>query len=453
MAGVPMTREQLAGFPFVPHPGAVPLAIERAEGAYLFTSDGRRILDAAGGAIVVNVGHGRPEVAEAAARALRRTSYVVPVFATEERVRLVERLVERWLPAGLTRVWLASGGSESMDAAIRLALQHHAAAGRSGRSKVIGRELSYHGATIATLAAGAHTKRRAGLTAVLPEWPKAPACYCLRCPLGKAYPTCAVACADAVEDLILREGPDSVAAVVAEPVVGSTAGAVAPPDEYWPRLREITRRHGVLLVADEVMTGFGRTGRRFAVEHWGVVPDVLVSGKGLTGGYAPMGGVFATEEVVAPLAQRGEDLMFYTFGAHPAACAVADAVLEIMEREDLVRRAALLGERLAKRLSRLAGHPNVAEVRGLGLLQAVELVRDRGTLDPFPAEARMAARVVAAGLARGVFFYPGGCDPARDVICLGPPLTIGDEEIEAIGSALEGAVDAAVSGWTARGSR
>ncbi len=450
MVGVPMTRQQLEGFAFVPHPGAVPLAVERAEGAYLFATDGRRVLDAAGGAIVVNVGHGRPEVAEAAARALRRTSYVVPVFATEERVRLVERLVERWLPAGLTRVWLASGGSESMDAAIRLALQHHVAAGRKGRTKVIGRELSYHGTTIATLAAGGHTKRRAGFEWLLPDWPKAPACYCLRCPLGQAYPACGVACADAVEDLILREGPESVAAVVAEPVVGSTAGAVVPPDEYWPRLREITRRHGVLLVADEVMTGFGRTGRRFAVEHWGVVPDILVSGKGLTGGYAPMGAVFATEEVVAPLAARGEDLIFYTFGAHPVACAVADAVLEIMEREDLVRRAAELGERLAKRLARLAGHPHVAELRGLGLLRAVELVRDRATLEPFPSEARMAGRVVAAGLSMGAFFYPGGCDPARDVVCLGPPFVIGDEEIEAIGATLERAIDSAVAGWSAR---
>jgi adenosylmethionine-8-amino-7-oxononanoate aminotransferase len=447
MSGMPMTREQLQRFAFIPHPGAVPLAVERAEGAYFFTGDGRRILDAAGGAIAVNVGLGRPEVAEAAARALRRTSFAVPVFATEERVRLVERLVERWLPPGLSRVWLASGGSESMDAALRLALQHHAAAGRAERTKLIGRELSYHGTTLATLAAGGHTKRRAPFERVLPAWPKAPACYCLRCPLGKSYPACGVACADAVEELILREGPESVAAVVAEPVVGSTAGALVPPGEYWPRLREITRRHGVLLIADEVMTGFGRTGRRFAVEHWGVVPDILVSGKGLAGGYAPMGAVFASEEVVAPLAALGEDLMFYTFGAHPVACAVAEVVLDILEREDLVRRAAELGERLAKRLEPLAAHPHVAELRGLGLLRAVELVRDRATLEPFPSEARMAGRVVANGIALGAFFYPGGCDPARDVVCLGPPFVIGDEEIEAIGATLERAIDAATASW------
>ncbi len=319
-------------------------------------------------------------------------------------------------------------------------------AGRPERWKILGRDLSYHGTTLGTLAVGGHTKRRRGFEPLLTPHPRVPACYCLRCPLGGSYPTCRVACADAVADVIEREGPESVAAVVAEPVVGSTAGALAPPPEYWPRLREICDRYGILLVADEVMTGFGRTGRRFAVEHWGVTPDVLVAGKGLAGGYAPIGGVYATEAVVAPLAERGEELMYYTFGAHPSACAVADTVLEILEREDLVRRAATLGERLTKALAPLSRHPNVAEVRGLGLLQAVEIVRDRGSLEPFPAEVGMGMRVVVQGMLRGVFFYPGGCDPARDVIVLGPPFILGDEEIELIARVLPESIDAAVAG-------
>jgi adenosylmethionine-8-amino-7-oxononanoate aminotransferase len=389
-------------------------------------------------------------VADAVARALRRASYVVPTFATEERVRLVERLRERWLPPGLTRAWFASGGSEAMDAALRLARQHHVSAGREARTKIVGRELSYHGATLATLAAGGHTRRRAAFEAMMPAWPKAPACYCLRCPLGSSYPECRVACADAVEELIEREGPDTVAAVVAEPIVGSTAGALVPPDEYWPRLREICTRHGVLLVADEVMTGFGRTGKRFAVDHWGVVPDVLVAGKGLAGTYAPMGAIFASDEVVAPLAARGDDLMFYTYGAHPAAVAAAEAVLEIMERERLVERAAELGQLLRERLGKLEGHPHVAEVRGRGLLQAVEIVESRRTLAPFPAEARMRDRIVAASFAMGVFVYPGGCDPARDVVCLGPPFVIGEAEIDLMVATLEQALDAAVARWQER---
>ena len=441
-----MDRARRDAFAFVPRPGAVPLAVARAEGCHLYTSDGRRVLDAAGGAVVANVGHGRREVAEAVAAALERTSYVVPIFATEERLRLVERLRRSWLPRELSQIYLTSGGSESVDAAIRLARQHFVARGEPGRWKIIGRDLSYHGTTVSTLAAGGHARRREGFGPLLPDWPKAPPCYCLRCPLGRRYPVCDVDCARELERLLEREGPETVAAFVAEPVVGSTAGAVVPQPEYWPRVAEICRRHGVLLVADEVMTGFGRTGRRFGVDHWDVVPDILVGGKGLAGGYAPLGAVFARREVVEPLAERGEDLMFYTFGGHPAACAAADKVLEIVEREDLVRRAAERGEQLRKRLARLEDHPHVAEVRGRGLLLGVELVKDRRRLEPFPVEANLTLRVVTHGLGQGVFFYPGGSGSARDVIVLGPPFVIGDAEIEEIGAVLERAIDAAVAG-------
>jgi adenosylmethionine-8-amino-7-oxononanoate aminotransferase len=436
--------ERARRFAFLPR-GGPPFAVARAEGAWLFTPDGRRILDAAGGAIVANVGHGRAEVARAVARALEETSYLVPPFATEGRVRLVERLVERWLPPGLTRVTFTSGGSESVDAALRLARLHHVAAGRPERWKIVGRDLSYHGTTLGTLAAGGHERRRAGLEPLLLDFPRAPTHYCLRCPLGLRYPTCDVACVDEVERAIERAGPESVAAVVAEPIVGSTAGALVPPDAYWPRLAELCRRHGVLLIADEVMTGFGRTGRRFAVDHWGVAPDILVGGKGLAGGYAPMGAVFAREEVVAPIAARGDDFMFVTFSGHPGAVAAAEAVLEILEREELVARSAAAGAELRKRLGVLESHPHVAEVRGRGLLLAVELVRDRESLEPFAPEERITARVVGAGLAEGVFFYPGGAGAARDVICLGPPFTIGDEEIERITEVLPRAIDRATA--------
>ena len=440
-----MDAERAKRFVFVPRGGAAPLVIERAEGCYLITPDGQRILDAAGGAVVVNVGHGRAEVAEAIARATREVSYLVPPFATEHRVRLVERLVDRWLPKGLTRAVFTSGGSEAMDSAVRLARQHHVSSGRPGRWKVFGRQLSYHGVTLATLSVGGHDKRRKGFEPWLTELPKAPACFCLRCPMGRSYPSCEVACAEELREIIAREGADTIAAFVVEPIGGSTAGALVPPDEYLPRIAEICRAHGILLIADCVMTGFGRTGRKFAVDHFGVLPDILVGGKGLTGGYAPMGGVFAQEHVVAPIGERGDELMFFTYSAHPGACAAADAVLDIMERERLVERAAEMGAKLRERLLPLESHPNVAQVRGRGLLQAIELVRDKETLEPFPAEARLTAKIVAAGLSDGVFFYPGGCDPARDVITLGPPLVIGDEEIEKIGKTLEAALESALS--------
>ncbi len=440
-----MDAERARRFPFAARPGATPLRIARAEGAWLYTEEGQAILDAAGGAIVANVGHGRREVAEAYAREVERVSYVVPPFATESRVRLVERLVSRWLPPGLTRVAFTSGGSESVDAALRIARAHHVAAGRPSRWKVIGRELSYHGTTLATLSVGGHTKRRAGFEPWLAELPKAPACYCWRCPLGKTYPSCRAACADEVEAAIIAAGPDTVAAFIAEPIGGSTAGALVPPEEYWPKVTDICRRHGVLLIADEVMTGFGRTGKKFAVDHWGVTPDILVSGKGLTGGYAPMGGVFASDAVVEPIVERGQELMFFTYSAHPATCAAADRVLQILEREALVTRAATMGEKLGKRLSRLLTHPNVGDVRGRGLLWAIELVADKATREPFPASVGFTNRVVAAGLKHGIFVYGGGVDPARDVITFGPPFTISEHEIELIGERTELALESALA--------
>jgi adenosylmethionine-8-amino-7-oxononanoate aminotransferase len=430
---------------FVPGSPAAPFAVDRAEGAYLITPDGRRILDAAGGAIVVNIGHGRREVAEVAARALEQLTYVMPTFATEAKTRLVERLSDRWLPKGLTRASFTSGGSESIEAALRLARLHHVCAGQPERWKVIGRDLSYHGITLAALAVGGHAARRKGYEPLLLDFPKAPAHYCLECSLGRHSAGCRERAADKLEEVILREGPDTVAAFIAEPVVGSAGGALVPPDGYWPRVAEICRRYGVLLIADEVMCGFGRTGEKFAIIHWGVVPDIMVAGKGLAGGYAPIGGVYATDDVIAPIAERGEDLMFYTFTAHPAACAVADKVLEILERENLVARVKMMGEILGKRLSRLVGHPNVAEVRGLGLMQAVEIVRDRETLERFPAEERITRRIVAAGLKKGVFFYPGGSGEAQDVVMLGPPFIITEDDVGLMVTVLEESIDSAIS--------
>jgi adenosylmethionine-8-amino-7-oxononanoate aminotransferase len=440
-----MDAERARRFPFAARAGATPLRIARAEGVWLHTEDGQKILDASGGAIVSNIGHGRREVADAYAQEAERVSYAIPPFATESRVKLVERLVGSWLPRGLTRIAFTSGGSEAVDAALRITRAHFVARGEPKRWKVIGRELSYHGTTLATLAVGGHDKRRAGFEPWLADLPKAPACYCWRCPLGKTYPSCGVSCADEVEAAILRAGPETVAAVIAEPIGGSTAGAIVPPDEYWPKLAEICRRHGVLLIADEVMTGFGRTGKRFAVDHWGVTPDILIGGKGLTGGYAPMGGIFASEAVVAPIAERGLEVMFFTYSAHPASCAAADKVLEIMEREQLVERAARMGELLGKRLSRLLAHPNVGDVRGRGLLWAVELVADKATKTPFPVAAGLTAKVVAAGLSHGIFVYPGGVDPARDAITFGPAFTISEAEIELVGARFEQALESALA--------
>ncbi|HEX2885284.1 aspartate aminotransferase family protein [Vineibacter terrae] len=429
-------------WPFTPSPLAIDIV--GAQGCHLHTRDGRKILDAAGGAMVVNIGHGRREPGEAMARASSAVSYVIPPFVTPQRMQLAERLQRDWLPPGFTRLHLSSGGSEAVETAVKLARQYHFAKGNAGRWKVIGRDLSYHGATVATLEIGGHAARRAPVAAMARETPKAPPHYCLRCPLGRTYPTCDVACADEVEAIILREGADTVAGFIAEPVVGSSGGALEPPPGYWRKLRAICDRHDVVLIADEVVTGFGRTGVRFASEGEGALPDIIATAKGMSGGYAPIGGTFATERIAEPLQRTGDAPMFYTFSAHPAACAAADVVLDILSKEDLMARARVMGDRLGARLQRLKQHPNVAEVRGRGLLRAIEIVRDRETLERFPAEADITMKVLNGGLAENVYFYPGGTGAQRDVIVLAPPFIVTDAEIETMCAVLERAIDRAV---------
>jgi len=419
-----------------------PLLIDHAEGAWLHTADGRKILDAAGGAVVTNIGQGREEIAQLMAEEVRRANYVVPIWSTPQRQRLVERLA-RWTPPGLTRFFFTSGGSEAVEAALKFALMYHKVNGRPQRTKIIAREASYHGNSIAALSAGG-SLRRADYEHVLFDWPKIKPSYCYRCPWHKTYPGCDIDCANALEAEIVRHGADTVAAFIAEPMMGSAGGSVPPVKEYWPRLAEICRRHGVLLIADEVMTGFGRTGRRFAVDHWNVVPDILVGGKGLAGGYMPMGMIAVREELVEQCEAKGADFMFYTYSSHPTACAVAERVLEIMEREQLVERAAAIGARLGAQLKEeLSGHPMVGDIRGAGMFWGVEVVRDRASRAPYPPAMKVASRVVAAGLKRGLFVYPatGMARPGGDAVMVTPPFVIGPEEIDYIVSRLRATLD------------
>ena len=419
-----------------------PLLIDHAEGAWLYTADGGKILDAAAGAVVTNIGQGREEIAELMAEEARRANYVVPIWSTPQRQRLVERL-SRWTPPGLTRFFFTSGGSEAVEAALKFALMYHKVNGRPQRTKIIAREASYHGNSIAALSAGG-SLRRADYEQVLFDWPKIKPSYCYRCPWDKTYPGCNIDCADALEDEINRHGEDTIAAFIAEPMMGSAGGSVPPVKEYWPRLAEICRRHGVLLIADEVMTGFGRTGRHFAVDHWNVTPDILVGGKGLTGGYMPMGMIAVQQTLVEQCEAKGADFMFYTYSSHPIACAVADRVLEIMEREHLVERAAELGARLGAQLKEeLSGHPMVGDIRGTGMFWGVEMVRDRVSRAPYPVALKVASRVVGAGLKRGLFVYPatGMARPGGDAVMVTPPFVIGTDEVEYIVRRLRATLD------------
>lgn len=416
--------------------------IVRADGVFLYTDDGRRLLDAAGGAIVANIGHGRERVAARVAEVTRECTYVVPPWITPSRRSLVETLGRDWLPERLSRIHITSGGSEAVEAAMKMALQYQAAVGRPERYKIIARSVSYHGTTVTTTALSGHPARKRGLEHALVTYPRIPTPYPLRCPLGPHHPDAGAYYLEDLRNTLAAEGPETVAALVAEPITGSSGGAIVPPESYWPEVRRLCDEHGILLILDEVMTGFGRTGKPFAYQHWAIEPDILVAGKGLAGGYAPIGGVYAAEAVGAALAEAGMSVMFHTFGAHPSACAAATEVLDILTEENLVMRAAEQGEKLKARLTEtFADHPRVAEVRGRGLLLAIEVVADRDTLAPFPESANVSNRIVGHALRDGVFFYGGGTGEVRDIVCMGPPFVIDDEHVDTMVAVLARAVD------------
>ncbi len=435
-------KQDLPPWPFVPSGRTVEIA--RSEGCFLYTKDGHAILDASGGAIVANIGHGRQEVVEAVARSMAEKNYIVPPFATDDRLGLVERLQKKWLPKHLPRVHLSSGGSEAVDVALRLARLYHVNRGEPSRYKIIGRDISYHGTTVACLSVSGHDSRRAGLEPMWNQVPLAPTPYPLR-HHERGGGDCGGACAQALEEIIIAEGPETVAAVIGEPIIGSSGGAIVPPDNYWPKVQEICKRYGLLLIADEVMTGFGRTGKRFGSEHWDIKADIMVSGKGLTAGYAPLVGVYATDEIVDVLVENNQSLMFYTYGGQSSACAASNAVLDIMEREKLVDRVQEMAPVLERHLNRLAQHPHVAEIRGRGFLWSLEIVKDRETLERFAPEDNITNRIVGAGMANGAFFYPGGTGPVRDIITLGPPYIIAEEEIDQMVTILETSIDQALA--------
>ena len=419
-----------------------PFTVTHAEGAYLYTPDGQPILDAAGGAVVCNIGHGRQEVADAIAEAAAGCSYAVPTWMTPQRQTLVDELQQHWLPDHLTRIHLASGGSEANESALKIAVQYHAACGRPEKRKILSRSLSYHGTTITTAGVSGHASRKRGLESILDDYASIETPYPLRCPLGSHHPE---ACDYYINNLLAvieAEGPETIAALIAEPINGSSGGAIAPPDGYWERVQPILKEHNILLIMDEVMTGFGRLGSRFGSERYNITPDLLVAGKGMAGGYAAIAGCYGTDEIAAAISDSPFEVMFHTFAALPHSCAAATKVLEILRREQLVERAATTGARLKDRLIQSLGqHPNVAEIRGEGMLIGFEIVKDRESLTPFPESDQMTSRIVGEALADGVFFYPGGTGEIRDIVCIGAPFIIGDEEIDKMAVTMERALN------------
>ena len=384
--------------------------IVRADGIRLWDADGKEYIDGTSGAIsVASVGHGRREVADAIHAQVVRMDYVHDNEFHNEPAHALATKVTEFAGGDFSRAVFFSSGSEAVESAIKLAHNHHALNGEHGRTVVVGRKRSFHGATMYALGVGdvaARKSRYQGYMA-LPT-AKIPAPYCYRCPLGKTYPDCAVACARELETTIQELGPENVSAFIAEPVVGAAAPALTPPAGYYEAIREICDRYGVLWIADEIVTGFGRTGRNMGYMHWDAQPDILVVAKGMSGGYVPLSGLIISEKVVKPFEeQQGRFTHGLTYQNHPTACAAALAVVGIIEREGLVQNAATQGEYLEARLREMvAGLPIVGELRGKGLLWGTELVADRATESPVRPRAGRRPSCAHAGPCQWARYLP-----------------------------------------------
>jgi adenosylmethionine-8-amino-7-oxononanoate aminotransferase len=413
-----------------------PVAV-KGEGVWIEDKDGRRYLDGASGAVVCSIGHGVREVADVMTAQARRLAFAhSSQFITRETMELSARIAAL-APGDLRRtgrVYLVSGGSEAVETAIKMARQYHVERGAPSKFKVITRWQSYHGSTMGALAATGNVARRGLYTPLFQATPHIAPCFCYRCPYGLKYPKCDIACADDLERVIRQEGPETVAAFMAEPVVGATLGAAPAVDGYWPRLREICDRHDVLLIADEVMTGVGRTGKNFAVDHFKVVPDLIVAGKGLSAGYTPLGAVIASGRVANAIKDgRGYFEHGFTYSANPLSAAVGNAVLAYIAKRGLIARAARMGPFLGESLGRLRRHAIVGDIRGIGMMWGIEIVKARATREPFAPGLKVARRIYDACMAEGVIVYPGsGTRDGQDGdhFIIAPPFTIERDEID-----------------------
>ncbi|MFI5093923.1 MAG: aspartate aminotransferase family protein [Candidatus Acidiferrum sp.] len=423
-----------------------PVAV-RGEGCWLFSADGRKFLDGAGQAAVVNIGHGVPEIGRAMAEqssqlAFAHTSQFHSAPAEKLAARLLALAPPNFRKGG--RVYFTSGGSEATETAIKLVRQYHLEKGQPARFRILSRRQSYHGSTLGAMTVSGNVARRAPYQPLLAEWGHIAPCFCYHCPFEKAFPECHLACADDLDSFLSGSDAASVAAFIFESVVGATLGAAVPPVGYAAWIAEICRKRGILLIADEVMSGIGRTGKPFAVQHWGVEPDIILTGKGIASGYAPLGAVLVAPKVVEAFESgSGAFKHGFTYQAHPVAAAAGNAVLDYIQSHNLFAQVAPAAQTLRAALGPLQSHRHVGEIRGLGLLLGIEFVRDKSARTPFDPSEAVAERIRSAAMEEGVLTYPTqGCvdGTTGDHILLAPPFIIKPEESASIAGALASAL-------------
>lgn len=412
------------------------LLIEKGEGCYIFDKNGNQYLDAVGGAAVVNCGHSVPEIVQSIYEQLKKLCYVNSSFSNQPKIELAEQL-SKLVPKkmGKVKTIFCSGGSEATESALKMARQFNVERNKLSKYKIISRWLSYHGNTLGALSMSGRLSWRAKYIPLLLDFPHIPPPYCYRCWYNKQYPHCNLECAWELERIINFEGQDSISAFICEPIIGTTATGVTPPNEYFEIIRQICDKYNVLLIVDEVITGLGRTGKNFGINHWNISPDMIVVGKGLSGGYTPLAGLIVSEEIWKVLANGsgGFDHSF-TYSGNPLSCAAGKAVLDYMQEKKLIKRSEEMGNKLFEKLQSFNEIDIVGDIRGKGLLQGIEFVCNKQTKKPFPSEKKISEKIVKEAFKRGLLVISGLQGTLNgiegDHIQITPPYIINEEQID-----------------------
>ncbi|MFW6198446.1 MAG: aspartate aminotransferase family protein [Acidobacteriota bacterium] len=435
----PIVEEEAVGFPGAErsvlfyHDRARLPTVDRAEGIYVYDTDGKRYLDGCSGAVSANLGHGNARMLEAAMEQMSKVAFTYRKQFENEPANQLAGLLAQLSPPELNRVFFVNSGSEAVEAAIKLARQYWWAKHRRGKSHVISTSPSYHGATLGALATTGYAPLNQPFRSMTMHSPKCSAAYCYHCPLGKTYPECGVDCALELERTIDVYGADNIAAFIVEPIGGATTGAAVPPDEYLPMVEEICHENEVLLIVDDVMVGCGRTGTFFGFGHWEITPDIVAMSKGLSGGYAAIGAILATEHIVEPVLEAGGFMHGHTYAGNPLSAAIGLAAVHEILDNHLVDHACDVGTYMHERLHELKSkYPMIGDVRGRGMLAGIEFVRNRETREPFPANWFVALETTEFARNHGLLVYPRRSlhGLKGDHVLVAPPLIIDREGID-----------------------
>ncbi|MDQ0271986.1 aspartate aminotransferase family protein [Cytobacillus purgationiresistens] len=409
--------------------------IDYGKGVYLYDAEGKEYLDASSGAITANIGHGVQEIIDAMQEQAKKVSFVYrSQFTSEPAEKLARKIANLSLP-NLNWCFFVNSGSEATETAMKIAIQYWQEKGVFTKTKVLSRWMSYHGITMGALSMSGHTGRRARFIPLLEDFPVIQPPYCYRCPYNKEAPECGYLCAHELETIIKRIGADHIAAFIAEPVIGAAGAAITPPKDYYKVIKEICERHNILFIADEVMTGFGRTGTMLACEQWDIEPDIVTLGKGMGAGYTPIAATLVGDHVMEPVLKGSKTIMGgHTLSANPQACAVSLAVIEYLEKNKIIPEVEKKGAFLMNELLELQKqYPFIGDVRGRGLMIGLEFVQNPADKIPFPRDYQVTERLISLAQMNGLLLYPAGAGSdgvSGDAVMIAPPLTISNKEME-----------------------